>query len=57
MYAVKSSHIRKVFDQVTGDAYASGMPADEYQAFEEVMGIVKRMILAEEVFVTVQEPA
>lgn len=57
MYAVKSSHIRKCFDQILGEGYASGMESDEYAAFEHVMDLVKTRILAEEVFVSLQEPA
>jgi hypothetical protein len=57
MYAVKSSHIRKCFDQILGEGYGSGMEADEYAAFEHVMRLVKTRILAEEVFVSLQEPA
>lgn len=57
MYAVKSSHIRKVFEDIIKDQSENGLPADQFAAFEEVMELVKRMILTEEVYVSLQEPA
>lgn len=57
MYAVKSSHIRAMFDLMVMEGKASGMLDCEFEAYCKVMGVLKTRILSEEVFVTIPEPA
>jgi hypothetical protein len=57
MYAVKSSHIRKSFDQIIVEVKEDWIGNEVNAYCIAMMELLKTRILSEEVYVSLQEPA